>query len=194
LSSFFIAMNLVSTPLPLLALALALALAGCATEPPTRGPQGSFSIKVVPFFGNDVRVYARAFERVSGQRGPLLAANRVAGDGVTSFVLPLDKTYTVQAFADLDGNGKPGPDEPAANLDGLRPEGGINVPLVPSVVTLPGAGVSPDWPQKKGADANPAAALGLSDHDLQRGLQKAREVAPELPIPPPPPSVSPPAP
>src|SRR5688500_11729748 len=93
--------------LHLAGLCLAL-LSGCATEQP-RGPQGYFTVKIVPFFGNDVRVYAQVYERVDGQRGPVLTSKRVTGDGVVGFVLPLDHTYGVRAYADVDQDGKQGP-------------------------------------------------------------------------------------
>src|SRR5438094_819216 len=101
------------TRLPTLLAACLVLLAGCATKTP-RGPVGSFTVKVVPFFGNNVRVRIEAYERVNGNRGPVLVSSRVTGDGVTGFVLPLGKVYGVSAWADVDRDGKKGPDDPAA--------------------------------------------------------------------------------
>ena len=173
----------------LTALCLAL-LSGCATEQP-RGPQGSFSVKVVPFFGNDVRVYAQAYERVNGQRGPVLTSKRVTGDGVVGFVLPLDHTYGVRAYADVDQDGKQGPADPSTSVEDLRPVADVNMQQAPVILALPGTGVSPDWPRKKNAPGTPATS---DDALLQQGLEKAREIAPQLPVPPPPLPVPPPPP
>ena len=84
-------------------------------------------MKVVPFFGNDVRVYAQAYERVNGQRGPLVTSKRVTGDGVVGFVLPLDQTYGVRAYADVDQDGKQGPTDPATSVENLRPVADVNM-------------------------------------------------------------------
>jgi hypothetical protein len=173
----------------LAALCLAL-LPGCATEQP-RGPQGSFSVKVVPFFGNDVRVYAQAYERVNGQRNTVLTSKRVTGDGVVGFVLPLDHTYGVRAYADVDQDGKQGPADPSTSVENLRPVADVNMQQVPVILALPGAGVAPDWPHKKNV---PGTAATSEDALLQQGLEEAQEIAPRLPVPPPPLPVPPPPP
>jgi len=160
-----------------------LLLSSCATEKP-RGPQGSFSVKTVPYFGNDVRVYVQVFERTNGQRGDMLASRRVSGDGVTGFVLPLGKTYSVHAYADLDHDGKQGPNDPSVNLDGLEPIADIDAQQAPAIVTLPGTGVAPDWPGKKSGGDNPPAS---NESLLQKGADKLQEAASGLPVPPPPP-------
>jgi hypothetical protein len=166
--------------LPLL-LCLAL-LSSCATDKPG-GPKGSFSVKVVPFFGNDVHVFVQVFDRTDGQRGPLLSSKRVTGDGVTGFVLPLGRTYSVHAYADLDHDGKQGPADPSANLDGLQPVADINAQQAPAILTLPGTGTAPDWPGKKsGGDNSP----GSSEAMLQKAADKVQEASPGLPTPPPP--------
>ncbi len=161
--------------------------AGCALNEP-RGPQGSFSVKVLPYFGKDVRVYIQAYERVNGQRGPVLVSKRVTGDGVTGFVLPLGKEYGVRAYADLDADGRSGPGDPSAILDGLQSEEDLNAQGPPHVLTLPGTGESPDWPQKGGGGSSAPAPAPPSSEEalLQKGIDRVRAAAPQLPIPPPP--------
>jgi hypothetical protein len=163
-------------------LACLLLLSSCATEKPG-GPKGSFSVKVVPFFGNDVHVFIQVFDRTNGQRGPLISSRRVSGDGVTGFVLPLGSTYSVHAYADLDHDGKQGPDDPSSNLDGLKPMADVNAQQAPAILTLPGTGVAPDWPGKK-SDGESAPAS--NENLLQKGAEKIQEAAPGLPVPPPP--------
>lgn len=162
-------------------------LASCATETP-RGPQGSFSVKVVPYFGPDTKVYIHAYERVNGQRGPALSSSVVKGDGVTGFVLPLDKEYGVRAYADLDGNGRSNTGDAVGNLEGLRPVSDVNHQAPPVILTLPGAGVAPDWPGTKPEDAataSPSSAFSSSTGDLlQKGIDQVKEAAPGLPVPP----------
>jgi hypothetical protein len=167
-----------SFPFPI---CLVLLLAGCATDPP-RSPQGSFCVKVVPYFGRNVRIYIHAYERVSGQRGPALSSSRVTDDGVTGFVLPLGKVYGASAYADLDGDGKRGPNDPAGSVEGLRPVEDVNAPQELAILTLPGAGEAPDWPQNKSKEST----TPLSGGTLQNSLQQIRAESSQLPIPPPP--------
>jgi hypothetical protein len=61
----------------------------------------------------------------------------------------------------------------------------------PVILTLPGAGVAPDWPGKK---ANRDSAPPANEALLQKGLDKVREVAPQLPVPPLPLPIPPPPP
>lgn len=196
--------------LPLLPATASLAvLASCATET-LRGPQGSFSVKVVPDFGQDVPVHIAAYTRGDdGQRGPDLKAHRVTGDGITGFVLPLDQVYGVRAWADLNRDGRTAPHEPVASLEGLRPVADPNAAPGPALLTLPGKGVATAPAPQVARPPDPAEIIangtvqqrldllrdaaagtlpaGVTADKVQQGLDKVREVAPNLPIPPPPP-------
>lgn len=181
-------------------------LSSCATEAP-RGPVGNFSVKVVPFFGKDVRVYITAYPRdPQGQRGPDVVNRRVTGDGITGFVLPAGRVYGVRAYADLDGDGRSGPADPTASMEGLKPVTDLSANQDPVVLTLPGTGAAPDWPQKKNVSASQTGTPGTDDiqkgidtlraaapgtlpgsinaGNVQKAADKLREAAPGLPIPP----------
>lgn len=163
-------------------LCLAL-LPSCATQKKPLGPQGSFSVKTVPFFGNDVHVFVEVSERTNGPRGPVLSSKRVTGDGVTGFVVPLGKIYSVHAYADLDHNGKQGPSDPSATVEGLRPVSDMDAMQAPAILTLPGTGVAPDWPGKKLSNDNSPAS---NEAPQQKAADKVQEASPGLPVPPPP--------
>lgn len=193
--------------LHLLPTAVLLALLpSCATETP-RGPQGTFSVKVVPDFGKNVPVRIAAYTRKDGQRGPDLKAHLVTGDGVTGFVLPLNQVYGVRAYADLNRDGRVSPDEPAASLEGLKPVADPNAAHEPVILTLPGAGAAQASAEEAGSTVAPtgtpangnvqkgldmlrnAAPGGTLPKDVtpdkaQQGIDKLREAAPNLPIPP----------
>ncbi len=170
------------TPRILLLAACFSILAGCATPVP-RGPVGHFSVKVVPFFGRDVKVYYTSYERnADGTRGSNLSGGRVTGDGVVGFVLPAYATYGVRAYADMDGDGRRGATEPTASVEGLKPSTDIQSEEAPVVLTMPGTGIAPEWPSKKTA-SNPSQNP-LDSATIQKGMDKLREAAPDLPIPP----------
>lgn len=181
-------------------------LSGCATEKP-RGPQGTFSVKVVPDFGPKVPVRIAAYTRKDGQRGPDLKSHLVTGDGVTGFVLPLDQVYGVRAYADLNRDGRVSPDEPAASIEGLKPVADLHANHEPVILTLQGTGVAPAPAQQAGGNAEPTGSsaninvqkgldmlrnaapggtlpAGVTADKAQQAVEKAREAAPNLPIPP----------
>jgi hypothetical protein len=141
-------------------------------------------------------VYTQLYERINGQRGPLISTKRVTGDGVTGFVLPLDHTYVVRAYADVDKDGKQGPTDPTGSVDNLRPVADVNMQQAPVILTLPGTGAAPDWPGRK-ADQDHAA--DSNEAIVEKGVEKAREQAPQVPapvpvpVPPPPLPVPPPS-
>jgi hypothetical protein len=141
-------------------------------------------VKVVPYFGKDVRVYIQASEQSGGRGRVIMASRRVTGNGVTGFVLPVDKVFVVRAYADVDGDGRQSPSDPAASISGLKPEADINAPHVPVLLTLPGTGAAPDWPQKGAASQAPQDAQSPESSLIQRGIEKVQEFAPELPVPP----------
>ncbi len=163
--------------LPLLVSAL-FVFAGCSTTNKPTGPKGNFSVKVVPFFGKDVPVYISAYERMpNGTRGDTLVNRKVTDDGVTGFVLPADGVYGVRAYADIDKDGKCGPNDPAATLEGLKPRRDLAANQAPTVLTLPGAGVSPDWTNSKSEEGSASSTPGAASN-VQSGLDKARAAAP----------------
>lgn len=166
----------------------ALLLPGCAaTKPEPAGPKGSFSVEVQPYFGPDVKVYAEAFPLDGGgNRGPRVALNHVTGDGVTGFVLPIGKKYSVRAFADLDGDKRCGPNDPAATLSDLRPETNPNSSHIPPVLTISTTGAALPWPQKK--PEAPAQEAGIAaEPPPEGGVAPVTDEPAPLPVPPPPP-------
>ena len=193
--------------LPLLVTAL-LGITSCSTTERPTGPKGNFSVKVVPFFGKDVTVYISAYERKpDGTSSEALVNRKVTDDGVTGFVLPADGVYDVRAYADIDKDGKCGPNDPTATVEGLKPHRDLAADLEPTVLTLPGMGVAPDWPGGRsgavpltttpgasgnlqtGLDKAGAAAPGVTPDSenaeaLQKAADKVQTVAPSLPIPP----------
>lgn len=170
-------------PRHLLLSAISVAVfAGCAADK-ARGPQGSFSVKVLPYFGKDVRVSIQAYSRDDkGQRGPALATHQVTDDGITGFVLPLGRRYGVQAYADLDRDGRRSTDDPAATLENLEPVADLHSTQPPHVLTLPGTGVGTDWPGRNDGATDASTAIDRSK--VQGALQSVHEAAPSLPIPP----------
>ena len=159
------------------------AVTSCTVKPPAQAPFGTFSVKVTPYFGKDVRVMISSYERLAdGKRGPNLWTGPVSADGITGFVLRVGPVYGVRAYADLDGDGRQSPTDPTGSVEGLHPVSGVNAELRPVILTLPGTGVAPEWPMKRRVSKTPSDLLDPAA--IKKGMRELRENAPDLPIPP----------
>lgn len=173
-------------------------LAGCADTKPKVVERGTVSIKVVPPAGKGAQVRVSAYAPKNGARGPEIQMHETGSDGIAGFVLPMGPHYTFRAFADLDHNGKPGPNEPAGELTGVEPDPDVHNTQPPLVLTLSmpapgsvpaeapvadkkkGKGAAPDSvPAPASATKTPAPAAGAAAKTQEPG-------GAGLPVPPPP--------
>lgn len=106
--------------------------------------QGVLLLQITPWFGARVPVYAQAYTWEKGRRGDKLTTHRVPEDGSVGFVLPMNQSYGVQAYADLNRNGRRDKNEPAASIENLQPLSphGSGPQYAPIALRLPGKGVS----------------------------------------------------
>lgn len=113
-------------------------LTGCETmlqnEKPPAAPSGIIEIKVEPPPAKGAPVLVSGTLADDPQHPVKLATHRAGQDGMASFVAPLGSLCNFRAFADLDGDGKPGLGDPAASISGIKP--------VAPADTSPGAAVN----------------------------------------------------
>ena len=165
-------------------------LTGCsALKAPTdkaAAPSGIINVKVTPWFGDKVAIYASAYPLDQAKPGDPSATHRVDAEGIVGFVVPMGAFYGVRAYADLDGSGKQDAGEPSGeveNLESLSPTGS-GPEYEPKILTLPGQGVPPKKPTNQNdilAPLSPSAAAGI-----RAAANAGPMLVPDLPVPPPP--------
>jgi len=183
--------------LSLLSLSL-LAVTACTKSPVPRAPEGIFTIKLDPNPGKAVPVYVSAFAPAADGTLVKVASNKALPDGEASFVLPLDKSYSIQCYADINLDGRRNPEEPFVKVDGVKP----HLPLAtgpeaaPIVLTLSGSTASQASTQVKTGNASGTKGGGSAPGNsagMNSSPAKAAAPAPpvpkspeSLPVPPPP--------
>jgi hypothetical protein len=171
------------------------ALTSCSSpKPPADNAttrSGIINVKVTPWFGDTVAIYASAYPLDPTKRGGAAATHRVDAEGVVGFVVPIGGLYGVRAYADLDGSGRQDAGEPSGsvvNLEPLSPTGS-GPEYEPNVLTLPGQGVPVKKPK---AEKDPLSRLSPSMEATIRDAAKSVPMlvpglqVPPLPQPPPP--------
>lgn len=160
------------------------ALRGSADKEKAVRANGMFSVKVTPWFGEAVAVYASAYPLDAPTPAGPTASHRVDSSGVVGFVFPMGGRYGVRAYADLDGSARQDPGEPSGSVENLEPLSptGSGPQYEPRVLTLPGQGVPP--PKQK-AQEDPLSRLSPSSATkVREATKKLQMLAPALPEPP----------
>jgi len=126
--------------------------------------QGVLSFQVDPWFGPKAPVTVVACRWKKGKRGDAVGSHKVSEDGSVNFVLPMDRRYSITAYADLNRNGRRDKTEPTASVDNLQPLSpyGSGPAYQPLKIQLPGQG----RPRPKSRPQ--AAGRSLTDEDLRR--------------------------
>ena len=170
-------------------------LTGCSSlKPPVKDPltpSGIINVKVTPWFGDKVAIYASAYSLDQTKPVGLAATHRVDAEGVVGFVLPMGASYGVRAYADLDGNGKQDAAEPSGRVENLEPLSptGSGPEYEPKILTLPGQGVPPRKPKSQSdvlSPLSPSAAAVIRDAAKAVPMLVPDLQAPPPPTPPPP--------
>ena len=160
-------------------------------------PSGIIHVKVTPWFGDKVAIYASAYALDPTKPGGPSANHRVDAEGVVGFVVPMGALYGVRAYADLDGSGKQDAGEPSGQLENLEPLSptGSGPEYDPKILTLPGQGVRPKIPKNQNdtlSPLSPSAAAKIRDAVKAVPMLLPDLQVPPPPTPPPPPSTPPP--
>lgn len=152
-------------------------------------PNGVVQVHVTPWFGEAAPIFATISPTILPENSQPGVKHRLDADGLAGFVVPLEATYTVQAYADLDGNGRQDPAEPSGTLADIKPLPpiGTGPEYTPKELVLPGTGVPLPKSDKKTdllSKLPPAAAEKLRE----AGQSLATPAIPPPPPPPPPPA------
>lgn len=140
---------------------------------------GVLTFQVDPWFGPRAPVTVVAYRWKKGKRGDAVGSHKVGDDGSISFVLPMDRRYSITAYADLNRNGRRDKAEPSASVDNLQPLSpyGSGPAYQPLKVQLPGQG----RPRPK-ARPQPAQPT-WSEEDLRRLKLLQEHLPPGIKLP-----------
>ena len=125
--------------------------------------QGVLTFQVDPWFGPRAPVTVVAYRWKKGKRGDAVGSHKAGDDGSVSFVLPMDRRYSITAYADMNRNGRRDKAEPSASVDDLQPLSpyGSGPAYQPLKVQLPGQG-------RSRPKLRPQTEHTLTDEDLRR--------------------------
>jgi hypothetical protein len=175
----------------------AVLLPACKDVKPPVVQRGTVTVRVVPSFFKIAPTRISVFAPDGKNRGPELYTYLVGEDGLTGFVLPMDKAYEFRAFVDANHNGKQDPGEPAGVLSGVKPDPDVNKAKPPLDLLLSAGAAPPDkaasggggieLPPSREEVAKPRAAKGGKPGAPAPGAPPSPPPAPAATVPPPPP-------
>ena len=160
---------------------------GCGfffARPPKRPPHGTVAVKIDAHGETRAPIYLTIFPLEKGERGPKIGTYIVKDGSVTGYTLPMGKTYEFRALVDRDGDQRLSAKEKSTSVKDVVPDPDVTAPHRPILIDLPlPPGVQAPKKKKK-AESSPGLQLDPEEARLlQKGLEKLRKAAPDVPIP-----------